>query len=149
MTSSPPSSTALARASALLMTPSASSLGCLPLVVGERLGTDTRNVSYLISSFMGGFTSIVRRGPCGRPLLLAKRDVVDNNGDVDVDSDVDVNDGDSVNGVDGDIDRGEFDDSGAFVWTVNAAAVPRDAVRRKARVDDKFIFILKRLIDSL
>lgn len=95
------------------------------------MGTVTRNWSNLISSFIGGFTSIVRRGPCGRPLLLAKRDVDDNDGH-----------GDDVNDVDDGIERGALDDSGAFVWTVNAVADPlSDAVMRKARVDNKFIFI--------
>jgi len=47
----------------------------------------TRKVSYLISLFMGGLTSIVRSGPLGRPplLLAMKRLVV-----VEVDVDVDV-----------------------------------------------------------
>jgi hypothetical protein len=59
------------------MIPSWSSLGVLLLVVGDKLGTDTRRVSYLISVFMGGLTSIVRTGPRGRPPPLAKSRVDD------------------------------------------------------------------------
>ena len=52
--------------------------------MGDKLGTVTRRVSYLISLFMGGLTSIVRTGPRGRPRPM-KSWVVEINDDDDCD----------------------------------------------------------------
>lgn len=61
--------------------PRASSLGVLLFDVGDKLGTVTRRVSYLISLFIGGLTSIVRTGPRGRPLPLKSWVVETNDND--------------------------------------------------------------------